>query len=526
MPIHPNNTGKKALRRHFPASVCCLAAAPLPLLPFPTPEELQPFLATSGLGTQLASLPVLVVVPLLIAVAMVLGYRIGARRAAQSGGEQFAGLLPAEAFRAAVDAHLANTGAAAMGGALIRCEVTGTTQALSALGATAEQSLMAEAWARLSALLPPAAMAGCSGHGTFLVFLPGEADPVAALSLARAITSALGQGFEVEGQKRDFACHGGIALAPKDGASADELSCNAELALAAAREHHTPGYGFFDPQAATAANRLREVQRAVAAAEAAHSFHLAFQPIHHMRSGELAGFEALLRLNDPELGNIPPSEFIPVAEQSGSLPRIGRWVLEEACRAAAQWPAHLVVSVNLSPVQFLTGTLVASVRDALEKHALPAYRLEVEITEGTLMKDDELVLGQLRILRDMGVGVALDDFGTGYSSLGYLWRFPFSKLKIDRSFVAALEQSASAKGILRSIVKLGRGLGMTVTAEGIENARQLGCLRDLGCDLAQGYFLGRPATEADLAPLIAQEEAPVFFPRRRAGVQAWAARRR
>ena len=176
--------------------------------------------------------------------------------------------------------------------------------------------------------------------------------------------------------------------------------------------------------------------------------------------------------------------------------------MDDACRTAALWPAHLVVAVNLSPAQFMSGTIVQAVRQSLERHGLPAYRLEVEITEGTLMQDSELVLSQLRILREMGVGVALDDFGTGYSSLGYLWKFPFSKLKIDRSFVVALEVSASAKGILRSIVKLGHGLGMTVTAEGIESPRQLAGIRELGCDMVQGYLLGKPCPQDELAAII------------------------
>jgi len=277
---------------------------------------------------------------------------------------------------------------------------------------------------------------------------------------------------------------------------------SAELALAAAAEQEEPGYGFFDPQLAAATLRQRDVQRAVATAHASGSFRLVYQPLHNMRTGELAGFEALMRLEDSELGNVPPSEFIPAAEETGLITAIGEWALQEACRAAALWPPHLVVAVNLSPAQLRAGTIVQAVRRALEAHGMPAYRLEVEITEGTLIKDSETVLSQLRTLRDMGVGVALDDFGTGYSSLGYLWKFPFSKLKIDRSFVAALDQSSSAKGILRSVVKLGHGLGMAVTAEGIENQRQLLSLRNMGCDLAQGYLLGRPAEATDVAAII------------------------
>jgi EAL domain-containing protein (putative c-di-GMP-specific phosphodiesterase class I) len=325
---------------------------------------------------------------------------------------------------------------------------------------------------------------------------------LAVVGLARAITTTLAKGFEVDGVEIACPCHCGIALAPKDGCTAKDLLRSAELAVAAAREQHTPGYGFFDPSSAVAALRRRDVQQAVMTAHASGAFRLVYQPVYAMRSGELVGFEALLRMEDPELGPIPPSEFVPAAEEAGLIAEVGGWALEEACRTAALWPPHLVVAVNLSPAQFLTGNVVQTIRQTLERHALPAYRLEVEITEGTLMQHTELVLGQLRTLREMGVGVALDDFGTGYSSLGYLWRFPFSKLKIDRSFVVALEEVSSARGILRSIVKLGHGLGMTVTAEGIESARQLARLRELGCDLAQGYFLGKPTPPEETAATI------------------------
>jgi EAL domain-containing protein (putative c-di-GMP-specific phosphodiesterase class I) len=245
-----------------------------------------------------------------------------------------------------------------------------------------------------------------------------------------------------------------------------------------------------------------EVQRALNDAVATQSFRLEFQPVYKIKSGELVGFESLMRFEDPQLGPISPAEFIPAAEQSGLISRLGAWCLEEACRVAAEWPAHLVVAVNLSPAQFYSGTLIGDVHRALNLAKFPAYRLEVEITEGTLLHQSEIVMEQLRILREMGVAVVLDDFGTGYSSLSYLWKFPFSKIKIDRAFAAALDNTASARGILRSIVRLGRSLGLSVTAEGIETARQLTVLRELGCDLAQGFLLGRPACVADVAAIV------------------------
>jgi len=258
--------------------------------------------------------------------------------------------------------------------------------------------------------------------------------------------------------------------------------------------------------APSATRRREQVETAIATALVRQQgLHLNYQPIHDMQGGTLAGFEALIRLDDPVLGSLAPSEFIPVAEQSGLIARLGDWALEEACRAASGWPGHLIVAVNLSPAQFLSMSLTGTIQRTLATQGLCPSRLEVEITEGTLMRESELVLRQLRQLREMGVGVALDDFGTGYSSLAYLWKFPFSKLKIDRSFTGALEQSAPARNILRSIVELGHGLGMTVTAEGIETHRQFSSLRAIGCDLAQGYLLGRPAREADLAAVILRD---------------------
>lgn len=405
--------------------------------------------------------------------------------------------------------------------AVILCELAGLAWAARNEDGDAAALALDEAQRRLSAMLPQGACAARWGEERFLVFLPRAADPMVALELARDLTTGLATGPTVTQLAAAVSAHAGIALAPTDGRSLGELANSAELALSEARRQGHPGYGFYSPDMATQAQRELALQRAVRDAVSGDALRLDFQPLYAMRSGELVAFEALIRLHDPELGPIPPSEFIPLAEQCGLIVEIGQWALDEACRAAAQWPAHLVVAVNLSPAQFHCGALVNTVRRALQRHSLPAYRLEVEITEGTLMTDDELVMSQLRLLRDMGVGVALDDFGTGYSSLAYLCKFPFSKLKIDRSFAAALDHSASTKSVLRAIVKLGHGLGMTVTAEGIETRRQLCLLRDIGCDLAQGYLLGRPAPPSDLAAIILGNFAqglarPPRPPRRRA----------
>ena len=386
--------------------------------------------------------------------------------------------------------------------ALILCEISSQSGIALTHGQDAEDHLVQISAQRLIDFAAGRLELARIGRLSFAACIDTITDPMAVLSLAKDMTAALGQPVSWRDQQIAFHAHAGIALSSSDGETPDALLRSAEMALQSAQEQGSPGYGFFNPEIAKDTRRRGAIQRAVAAAAASMSFRLDYQPVYNIRTGELNGFEALIRMHDSELGSVSPAEFIPVAEQMGLINSIGAWCLQEACRTASEWPAHLMVAVNLSPSQFLTGSLINDVRHALEQARFPAYRLEVEITEGTLLNDSELVMGQLRLLRDMGVAVALDDFGTGYSSLGYLWKFPFSKLKIDRSFVQALDESQSAKGILRSIVKLGHGLGLAVTAEGIETSKQFTTLRDLGCDLAQGYLLDRPARVTDLAAII------------------------
>ena len=385
---------------------------------------------------------------------------------------------------------------------LVLFKVGGTTVTAQTHGQEAGDHLIRTAAERLCREAGGIGDVASAGRNVLALLIGGAADPMQILSLVKELTGKLAEPVDWRGRALAPRIHAGIALSSTDGKTAAGLMRSAELALHSAHEQGTPGYGFFNPEIAKDTQRRSAVQRAVSEAAAAHTFRLDFQPVYDFRSGELNGFEALLRLEDPELGSISPGEFVPVAEQMGLINTIGGWCLLEACRTAAEWPPHLMVAVNLSPFQFFTGTLISDVRQALTQSAFPSYRLEVEITEGTLLNDSELVLSQLRVLRDMGVAVALDDFGTGYSSLGYLWKFPFSKLKIDRSFVWALDESQSARGILRSIIKLGHSLGLAVTAEGIENNKQFNTLRDLGCDLAQGFLLDRPARTADLAAII------------------------
>ncbi len=221
-----------------------------------------------------------------------------------------------------------------------------------------------------------------------------------------------------------------------------------------------------------------------------------YQPCLDLQSGEITGCEALLRWRHPHRGMIPPTEFIPIAEETGLINQIGEWVLTTACTEATSWPDHIRLAVNVSPVQFKSGTLALKIVSALAASGLEASRLELEITEAVLIRDDETALEILHQLRDIGVRIALDDFGTGYSSLSYLQRFPFDKIKIDRCFINDIEEPEGSSCIVQAVVNIAAARAMTTTAEGVETRQQRELLRALGCSEMQGYLFSPPKPAA------------------------------
>jgi EAL domain-containing protein (putative c-di-GMP-specific phosphodiesterase class I) len=231
-------------------------------------------------------------------------------------------------------------------------------------------------------------------------------------------------------------------------------------------------------------------------------FEVYYQPLVNLGDNKISGCEALLRWRHPERGMISPAEFIPIAEESGLINQLGDWVLNTACAEAATWPDHIRVSVNVSPVQFKTQTLALNVASALAASGLSAGRLELEITEAVLIRDDEAALALLHQLRELGVRIALDDFGTGYSSLSYLHRFPFDKIKIDRSFVKDLGEAAGSSSIVQAVVNIAAASNMTTTAEGVETEPQLELLRLLGCTEMQGYLFSPAISAPEIAKLL------------------------
>ncbi len=295
----------------------------------------------------------------------------------------------------------------------------------------------------------------------------------------------------------------GIALAPEHGKNADRLIKSAELALAKGKSEGRGRVRFFSPDLDNETTARLKLERAITTALANGGFTLHFQPLCAEPSETLVGFEALARLRREDGTFIPPSEFIPAAERIGVIDDLGAWVLNEACAAAATWPEHLTVSVNLSSAQFGRESIADIVAAALASTGLKPERLLLEITESLLLGDSQNVMAELARLKALGTQIVMDDFGTGYSSLSYLWRFPFDKIKIDSSFMRAFDsRGAPAEKIMRTITALGHTLGMRVCVEGVETERHADFARTIGCDEVQGYYFGRPMPVANVAAVI------------------------
>jgi diguanylate cyclase (GGDEF)-like protein len=308
-----------------------------------------------------------------------------------------------------------------------------------------------------------------------------------------------------------YACHGhqvttdasiGIALAPQHGTDLDQIVKNADLAMYAAKSAGRRTHRFFEPvmDAQVQARRILEINLRQAMSDDALEVY--YQPCISLQDNRITGCEALVRWRHPERGMVPPSEFIPIAEETGLINQLGEWVLATACAEAMTWPDEVNLAVNVSPVQFKSGTLALKIVAALAASGLPANRLELEITEAVLIRDDEAALAVLHQLRAIGVRIALDDFGTGYSSLSYLQRFPFDKIKIDRCFVNDIAEPGGSSCIVRAVVNIAAERHMTTTAEGVETQQQQELLRALGCTEMQGYLFSPAIPAADIRSVL------------------------
>jgi diguanylate cyclase (GGDEF)-like protein/PAS domain S-box-containing protein len=370
------------------------------------------------------------------------------------------------------------------------------------LGHLAGDALLKEVSRRLTDCVRETDTVSRLGGDEFVVILPALPDADAIAPVLVKLLANLLEVFEIDTQELSTSASIGIALYPDDGGDFDTLLKKSDMAMYRAKDSGRNTYRFFDDQMnVDAVERLR-MSSGLRKALVREEFILHYQPQIDIASGALIGAEALIRWIHPEMGMVPPSRFIPVAEESGLIVPIGEWVLYQACRQAAAWGKAgirgLVIAVNLSAVQFRRGDVEQSVIRALEASGLDPALLELELTESILISDTENILATVQRLKQLGVKLSIDDFGTGYSSLSYLKRFQVDKLKIDQSFVRDLATDAEDAAIVRAIIQIAGSLGLTTIAEGVETAHILDLLRDLGCDEAQGYYFARPMPAEEL----------------------------
>lgn len=330
------------------------------------------------------------------------------------------------------------------------------------------------------------------GADKFVLLQPCVHGSQAAVSMAKRLLAVMDDTLHINGQELKVSISVGIVLSSASNSNAAELLRNADIALNRAQVAGGARYCFYETEMDKHLQDKRLMEEDLREAIRLNMLSLYYQPLFDVNSRRLLGFEALLRWNHAQRGFVSPSEFIPLAEETGLIIGLGDWVLERAMQDAMSWEGEGKIAVNLSPVQFRDKTLPEKVATLIERTGFPPHRLELEITEGVLIEDADVALGMLLELKALGVRISMDDFGTGYSSLSYLKMFPFDKIKIDRSFVSHLEFNSEDAAIVKAILAMGHSLGMIATAEGVESAEQLNYLFAEGCDEAQGFLLGRP----------------------------------
>ncbi len=365
--------------------------------------------------------------------------------------------------------------------------------------------LLGEVGKRLRASLRDTDMAARIGGDEFAIILNDDFEASQAAVVAARLVETIGEPYHLDDEILSIGASIGIAMAPINGTRPDQILRNADLALYRAKAEGRGVYRFFESQMDSTMRERRMLELELRQAIDNGEFILHYQPLVSADDHRTNGFEALIRWNHPIRGVVAPAEFIPIAELSGLIQQIGDWAIREACFAAARWPEALTVAVNVSPKHFQLSNIVKVVQQALADSKLSPKRLELEITESLLIQRPEEVVSKLGELKALGVTIAMDDFGTGYSSLSYLMKFPFDKIKIDRSFVTALTDDTAARDILRTIAALGKSLRMRVTAEGVETAEQAEFLREVACNQLQGYYFARPLDELDLASYVMSE---------------------
>ena len=378
--------------------------------------------------------------------------------------------------------------------AVLSIDLDGLTEVNDVFGHAIGDKLLIEVAQRMQASARGGVVARLSGD-EFGLIIDGK-QPVTGMLLAEQLAETMAKEFVIDGKSVRTGMTTGISIFPHNGADAASLLANAGAALARAKAKSRGTISIYEPEMDKQIRDRRLLHQELTAAVKNGEISLYYQPQASSRQvvgkDEIVGFEALARWRHPVRGFVPPSDFIPLAEESGLIFEMGQWILREACREAASWPVPLQIAVNLSPAQFMHGDVVSLVHSILLETGLAPGRLELEITEGVLIEDFDRGLALLRRLKGLGVRISMDDFGSGYSSLSYLQAFPFDKIKIDRAFVMNLGRNPQSAAIVRAVIGLGHGLEMSIVAEGVETQEQLSFLAEEGCDAVQGYFIGKP----------------------------------
>jgi diguanylate cyclase (GGDEF)-like protein/PAS domain S-box-containing protein len=377
--------------------------------------------------------------------------------------------------------------------------------------------LLIEVGQRLRRVASEQCLVARLGGDEFAVIQCDSDQPNHSGILADRLVAALSEPFQLEEQLVRISCSIGVAIHPQDASGPIELIKNADMALYRAKAEGGRTMRFYELAMDEALRERRQLEASLRLAIGRGELQVHYQPLADLASGAIMSFEALLRWTHPTLGAISPDIFIPLAEESGFIDTLGEWVLRQACAEAAGWQPPLRLSVNLSPLQFMPGDLTGKVAAILAETGLEASRLDLEVTEGLLIKDAESALETLRGLKALGVQISMDDFGTGYASLSYFRMFPFDKVKIDRSFVHHMMDNPQALAIIRSVIGLGHGLGMPVIAEGVETEEQLNALRAEGCTQVQGFLISRPGPIENFERIVIdRSQRPARRPRRSA----------
>ena len=427
------------------------------------------------------------------------------RRQVALGGAQdpLTGLPNRAHFRIRLGEARARLERGGHGFAVLAVDLDRFKQVNDTLGHSAGDALLCKVAERLQTALGPTDTVARFGGDEFAV-LQGDASSVAeAETLARRIVDLVGRAYVLDGHLVNIGASVGVALCPADGTEPDVLLKNADLALYRAKLDGRDTFRFFEPEMDARMRARCSLEFDLRKAQALHEFELVYQPQMNLETSQFVGCEALIRWRHPDRGMVSPAEFIPLAEEIGLIVPIGEWVIRTACREAVRWPEEMCVAVNVSPSQFKSRKLVQAVRAALSASGLAPHRLELEITEGVLLRESEANLATLHALRALGLRISMDDFGTGYSSLSYLRSFPFDKIKIDRSFVSGDTANGDSMAIVRAIASLGASFGMTTVAAGVETPEQMRRIREEGCTDVQGYHISRPVAATDLLQLFA-----------------------